>query len=653
MKKTTWTDAAAEDADDKDLVRLLEDEVNAIEESPTEKARRGRIIRDLELFYGERIASLNEVSWGAFDDFEWDANDLTFNVTAAITMATTNWVCSFNPRADFAPSNGDYKLLRGCKDMRQSCDAWMDDNKIYEEREFMMRDVLTSDAGVIKLWSDGKKIHAARFPSWEFLVSRRQGRYRKPPCLYHVRWIPIEEAVSEYAKDEGDEHRIRLSSRTSTDGISYGEGGDIVRVIDAYDRADGDDAGHHVILAGGLCALREPWKWEGHPAVVKRYEWKGLGYWGKSSIHFIRGIQIALNDATMAASEAHDMSSHQVAVVDENDPGFQTTDEPVRIYKTAAGRTPPNFLNPPAMGRERYEWIELLKRSAYETLGIPENLAQGMAQRNLESGEALRESVEVKSDRISKLVKMNEDIIVEVADWWRKLSSELPPQKWQVIDRGMLKTVETPRIAENVAVRVLPTSLFGNSKSARIDKAFEFVDRGILTQEDAFRAVDVPDLEPVTNLRLSEANLREQTVDDILQDNKLEWPPETMDPKAMYEYAKRRHYAALCSGVKFPMENLASLCKLIDAYAAMIKAAEEKTSAAAATVPPPPPGMMPPPQGGTNVPPSPGGAPMDPALMPPPPAVPGAPMPGAPPPLPPMPPALPPTGTGGPPVPLQ
>ncbi|HVQ52661.1 MAG TPA: hypothetical protein VMS92_21710 [Mycobacterium sp.] len=641
-KKHTWTDMADEDADDHELVRLLGDEVNAIEESPTEKSRRSRLIGDLELYYGTRLGSLFDVSWGTYDAFDWQPDDLVFNRCAAIIQAAVNWVSSFKPRADFAPSNGDYKLLRGCKDMRQSCDAWMDQEKFYEERAFMLRDLLTSDAGVMKIWSDGNRIRAARMPSWEILVSPNQGRYRQPPCIYHSRWVPVEQAIYEYAENDGDESAIRLGSRTSPEGVSYGPRGEVVRVIDAYDRADGDDAGHHVIIAGNLLALREAWKWDGHPFVIKRFDWKSVGFWGTSMIHFIRGVQIATNDATLAAGEAHDMSSHQIAVVDENDPPFQTSNAVTRVYKTRAGARDPQIINPPAMGRERYDWLDMLRSAAYETTGIPENLAQGMAQRNLESGEALRESVEVKSDRISRLVNINEEIVTESADWWRKLSSELPPQKWQVIVRGMMKTVETPRIAENVAVRVLPTSLFGASKSSQIDKAFEFVDRGILTQEDAFRAVDVPDLEGVTNLRLAESNLREQTVDNILQDNQYDTPPEYMDPKAMHVYAKNRYFEALTSGVKFPPEHLELLCKLIDAEAARAMAAEKKASAAAVTVPPPPPGMAPP-----GAPP-PAGPPMDPALMPPP-----GPMPGAPPPLPPMPPALPPTGTGGPPVPLQ
>ncbi len=354
------------------------------------------------------------------------------------------------------------------------------------------------------------------------------------------------------------------------------------------------------------------------PVVVKRFDWRTVGFWGVSGINSIRGVQLSMNDHTESMDGAHRMSSHQVLQCQENDKPLQQANDNVRVYTYK--NTPMTVTNPPPVGTEAYRYIELLRDIAYETWGVPRQLAQGMKQPGLNSGIALRESVEIKSDRISQLTKMNEEIITETADWWRKLSNELPAQEWRIMEGGLMKTIKQPHLGDNVAVAVLPTSLFGTSVSGRIDKAFDLVNRKILTEEDALRAVDVPDLDPIMNLRMAEANLREQIVDDILIDGVLKMPPEYMDPAKMAEYAKNRYFRALVNGVKYPPGHLDLLTKLLDAEITRAKAA-----AAPPTPPPgppmPPPGapaMMPPP--GAGLPPQAPGlvAPMMPPPLPPP-----------------------------------
>lgn len=619
IDKPAWwelaVDAEGEDADTSPLAMELDREVQRIENSGGERTRRGNMIFDLELYYGMRLGTLYDVRLGKYDSMDWQPEDLCYNLVFALVGAVVNWVCSFNPRADFVPSNGDYKLERGAKDMRQSCDTWMRVKNIYAERSFMFRDMLTTDGGVMKVYDDGKTVDARRFPSWEFLVDEADGRNRDPEVIHHVQWVSLEEAFTKYADGDKSKESIRLGVTTDVEGISYSSTNSCVRVVDSYKRGP---EGRHVLMVGRYIARNDVWKHDGWPVVVKRFDWRTVGFWGVSAINSIRGVQLTMNDHTDSMDSAHRMSSHQILNCQEQDKPMQQANDPVRVYTYK--NNPMTVTNPPPVGGEAYRYIELLRDIAYETLGVPRQLAQGMKQPGLNSGIALRESVEIKSDRISQLTKMNEEIITEVADWWRKLSNDLPAQSWQVMEGGMMKTVKQPHLGDDVAVAVLPTSLFGNSVSGRVDKAFDLVDRGILTEEDAMRAVDVPDLDPIMNLRMAEADLRRQIVDDILIEGTLKLPPEYMDPGKMAEYAKNRYFRALCNGVKYPKENLDLLTKLLDA---------EITRAKAAAAPPPAPPMGPPP-----------GMPPAPAMMPPPgaglpPQAPGLVAPIQPPPLPP------------------
>lgn len=596
------------------LAQRLGTAVEAIENSPAEKIRRNNMIFDLELYYGCRLGGLWDANLGKYESQVWAPENLTYNIIFGLVGTVRNRICAFRPRANFIPSNGDFKLFRGAKDTRAACDAWMRKKNIYAERSFMFRDILTSPLGFIKVYDDGKEVDARRFPPWELLVDQRDGRNRDPQVMIHSPWITVDQAVDDYGDgDEAKEALIRAGSTVDgVAGISYGQPGDaMVRVVDAYRRGP---KGRHVIMVGKLIALDEEWEHDGHPFIVKRFDEAPTGFDGISGINSIRGVQLALNEETESMEQAHHLTSEQVWQVQDTDNPLQLNNRVVRTYKYK--NAPAQVINPPAVGQERYQWINQLKEIAYEVWGVSQFLASGMPQPNLDSRVAIREAGETQNDRIALLAQMNEEIICEVAEWWRRLSEKLPAQKYQVQDRGIMRHVEFPKMGDNVMCEVLPSSLFGNSVAGRIDKAFELADKGIITLEDALRAIQVPDLDPIMNLRLAEMSLREQIVDNILELNKLEMPIDYMDPVAMATYAKNRLFHALTSGIAFPTSHIATMCKLIDAE---LDRAAKKAQAAA-------PAPAPQVQAAPPLPPMPGTAPIPgmPPAAPPPPAMPGA-----------------------------
>ena len=586
-----WYNVPAEGEDaTRNLMQSLTSYVDRIENSPAETIRRNNMIFDLELYYGTRLGSLWDVNLGKYEAANWKPENLAYNITFGLVGTVRNRICSFRPRANFVPSNGDFKLFRASKDTRAACDAWMRRENVYAERSFMFRDVLTSPLGFMKAYSDGvKKVEARRFPPWELLVDQQDGRNRDPLCMAHARWITLEEALGQYADDdESVASLIRAGASSDVKCISYGAEGDaMVRVVDAYTRGDDKD-GHHVLMVGRHIALNERWKHDGHPFIVKRFDEQPTGYDGVSGINSIRGVQIAVNEETESMQESHHMTSQQVWQVQENDSPLQLNNAHVRVYKYKNQAA--QVINPPAVGQERYQWVKQLRDIAYEVWGVSQFLASGMPQPNLDSRVAIREAGDTQQDRIALLAQINEEIITETADWFRKLSEELPPQSYQIQDRGIMRTVEMPKMGDNVMVETLPSSLFGQSVAGRIDKAIELSEKGVIPVEDALRAIQIPDLDPIMNLRLAEVNLREQIVDDVLEENRLNMPPDYMDAAGMATYAKNRYFHALTSGVKFPPAHLETLCKLIDAELDRAKKKEAASAPQQPAAPAPQPG---------------------------------------------------------------
>jgi hypothetical protein len=608
---------------EKDLAAALDTAIRAIEESASEKTRRDNLIYDLELYYGCRIGSLYDIQVRGYDAQDWQPENLQYNIVYALCSTVQNRICSFRPRADFVPSSGDYKLRSRAKDMRAGCDAWMQEDHIYEERDFMVRDILTSDAGVIKIYDDGEEhITASRFPSWEFLVAEKDGRNRRPWCMFHVRWIPLDEALAKYAPDEGDDpsqldQALRMGALDAggmSAGIAYGLGVQMVREVDAYKRANskGED-GRRVIMCGRKIALDKPWKHPEFPVVIKRFDKRSIGFWGISGIHTVRGLQTALNDEMMAIQAAHENASLLVVQHQEGSSAPKVNNAFMRVESYT---TQPNiYTTPPPVHQERYRYIEEMRKIAYEVWGVSQFIAAGTKQPGVTSKVAIREVSELQSDRLALLSQMNEEIIVEVADWWRKLNEDLGQRAtWRVMDRGMIRKVTFAPMGDDVFVRVLPTSLFGQSVAGRVDKAMEYVDKEWLSREDAMRAVDVPDLAPIIDLELSEPYYMEGIVDEILEQGIYETPSEYLDPAKMVAYAKKRYFAAVRSGVDWPAGHIGLLCKLIDAE---MKRASSQAPAQAAAPPAgaPPAGPAPMPTPGAPAPmPAPAAGPPPPAM---------------------------------------
>lgn len=597
-----------------DLPDALDKAIRAIEESPGEKKRRENLVYDLELYYGCRLGSLYDVRFSGADAMDWEPENLQYNIVFALVSTVRNRICSFRPRADFSPTNGDFRMRTVAKDWRASCDAWFKRDKIYREVSFMVRDILTSDAGVIKAYSDDTQVYGRRFPSWEFLVSEADGRYRDPECMFHVRWVALEEALAQYGDEdpEDPDRQLDVAIRSGVlDGtaenigvVAYATGKQLVRVADCYKRGPN---GRHVIMVGRKIVLDKPWKHDGFPFIVKRFDERAIGYWGVSGINSIRGLQLALNEEMGTIETAHHMTSAHIIQVQEGEAVPKVDNNIVRIvrYQTQ----PHQITAPPAMNAERYRYVEELRKIGYEVWGVSQFVASGVKQPGVESAVAIRESTELQSDRLALLSQMNEEIVVELADWWRKLSEELPnKQKWQVMQRGMLREVTNEPMGKDATVEVLPTSLFGQSVAGRVDKAMDYVKRGWLSKQDAMRAVDVPDLAPIMDLELAETYYMEQIVDDILEEGVYETPSEYLDPNLMVAYAKKRFFAAKTSGVKYPPGNLGKLTKLIDAETKRASASAPQSAApsAAPGAAPAPGGAAPPPEA---APPMPGGPP--------------------------------------------
>jgi hypothetical protein len=617
-----------------ELCRRLQGAVESIAKSNDELERRKGLKFDLELYMGEQLPDLDQLgSSKMLRAHNVDAEHQVFNASYALVNTVLNRVTSFRARAQFLPNGGNWKARRAARDMTDMSDAWAEQQNYQDEAAFAFRDSLTGDAGVLKFYEEDGAIKVGRFPSWEFLVEYKEGEHREPMCLYHVRQMPISMA----ARNLGVEPSEIASTGTwdHSASLSYGEG--TVLVADAWTRGP---KGRHAQIVSNHVVVDREWEYDGFPASVNRFDWRPTGFWGIGGITPIRSIQLELNELQVTLREAHRRMASAIISTseDESAEAIPTNDYVSMVrYKIA----PPNIQNPAAVHPGIYKYAETLYKQAFETWGVSQQVASGTKPTGANSAVAIRESVELQTDRLALLSQRWERMRIDAATWWWRLTRDMAKRtgekpKWRGISKGQWKELVFGDLDQEYEIRAYPSSIFGQSIAGRFDRATELIEGGWLSREDAMKSLDVPDLSPVMDLALSESYLMEKIVDDVLETGTLTMPPRYLDKQKVWAYAKSRYYLALTGDGDYDPPNISKLTTLIDA---MGPPPEQAAAAVAAGPPQPPTPPAPPP--GLGGPPGavPGPVPGGPAPMPPTggpvpmsmPGGPGGPIPGGPP----------------------
>ena len=569
MMQKSWFDEDATDAEDAPgmlsaMAMSLQSTVARIEDSPEESYRRKELLTNMEAYLGRRLSSLYQIH-GESDGFFSSSDRALFNVTYSVINTIRSRICSFRARAQFIPSNGDAQARRVARDLTTMSDAWADEVQYQKEASFAFRDLLTSDTGCIKIYRDGDKIKASRFPPWEFLVDPAEAVYGEPECLYHVTYVPLDVAA---AKFDVDPVLLNGAVVSAPRGITYSSDRQVVRVVEGWRR--GPD-GRHVVVVGSHVHEDEVWKYDKFPVAFRSFDEAPVGMWGVSAITPILGLQRELNLTQERLQEAH---ANAVGLAWILGAGESVTSKITNAHTTILREKNPGAIrtiNPPPLHPEAYQYLEVIKGMVYDTLGVSQFIAAGTKQPGVNSAVAIRESSELQSDRLSLLSQLWETWRVEVATWWRDLTRDMAADgvkpKWRGLNRGAWQEFVFPAESDDYEIRAFPSSVFGQTVSGRLEKAMEASEKGWISAEDAMKAIDVPDLAPMLDLRMAETYALENIVDDILERNEYVTPDEMINPEKLGAYARSRYLLALTDGAKYSTEVMSKMLTLND-YAA-------------------------------------------------------------------------------------
>lgn len=537
-------------------------------------SRRNDILFYTELYMGRPLGDLYQLSMSGYERNPlWNSEDITFNICYAIVNAIRNRICSFRPRAQFLPNGGDYRVNRAARDKTDMSDAWAHKNKYQEEASLMFRDLLIGDGGVLKVDDSGDEVTVARYPEWEFLFDEVESRYRRPDCAYHVTYLPIEQASAMYRIPMD---KLRESSISSPSGIVYG--GSMprtqIRIVHAWKRGP---EGRTILVCGNhiVAGSDRKWKYDGWPLITRTFDEGQIGFWGTGAVSQLVDLQLEINDAYQRIREGHQKTAMQLIALQENEEApskLNNANTQIVRFKNQA----PVFAPIAPISPQWFQYVDHMKGLGYETLGVSPQIAAGVKPAGLTAAVAIQESTELQQDRLALLSQLWEGTVVDVAEWWNRLTKDLirdgRAQKitFRAVKRGSFSELAFPSPGEGEEdveeeIRVYPSSIFGATVAGRLERANFLIDKGWLSREDAMRAADVPDLSPIVDLQLAPQYCMESIVDDILEEGRYQTPPPYLDAQTLFTYARQRYLLAFSSKANYPMQHMALLSKLIDA----------------------------------------------------------------------------------------
>jgi hypothetical protein len=574
-----------------DLVRKLNSTIDSIENDQQEKNRRGWLAFDLELYTGEKVTDLEQPNeLFARPDPNAD-NSQIFNKSYSLVSTLRNRIASFRPRAQFLPNQGNGKAKRAGRNMTALSDAWADAVGYQKEASLKLRDELTCDLGWLKVYVEDGETKCARFPPWELLWDKEDGKYADPECLYHVRRIPTVTAAAMLGIEPSELNQGGSWDPAGAVGVTTSQ--QRIRIVDAYQRGPN---GRHVVIVGNRLIVDDDWHYDGIPYVYGHFDQKHVGMSGMSVVSLNRAAQIELNEQQLTLRETHHQGATKVIHVkkgEEQPTGLNNAYVAVDLYTN----TPANVEVPAAVNPEIYKYIDTLEGQMFDTIGVSPNSSRGQSRAGVTAAVAIREDTELQNDRSALVSQDWEQTRVVVGKWWWRLTRDYAKAhpdakpKWKAISRGVWKEMVFEDITGEYEVRVLPSSLFGQSLAGQFQKANDLIKEGWLTKEQAMSALNVPDISPITDQILAEQMLMEKIVDDILENEEYTSPDEYLSKEALFNYARSRYFLALLDD-SYSAGALNLMRRLLNATKP-----QQPAAPAAAAPPPGPPGAPPGPVG--------------------------------------------------------
>lgn len=526
------------------------------------------------------------------------ASRLSLNVVKNICTAVTAEVTSDKPKVMFLTSGGDYTEQKKAKQLTKFTEGQFYESNLYSLAPTIFLDACIYGTGMMKVYTEEGSIKCERVFPWEVLVDEADGRDMAPRQVYQSKKMDKLVLCELYP-----EHEKSIMNAPITQSFDY-EAGDtsltgylsnLIQVREAWHLPSGKKAkdGKHVITIEGCVLLDEEYTRDYFPFVTIRWSKAPVGYWGIGIAEGLTGLQIEINSVLRSIQQSIHMIGKGQWLVENSSRVLSTyLDNDIGTITKFSGIAP-QFYAPQIMAPEVYSYLWALYAKAYEIEGVSQLSAQSQKPSGLDSGKALRTYNDIQTKRFIVVAREYEGFFLEAArqmiDLGRELSEEDPSYSVKVDGPRSFERIKWKDVnlsADEYVLKAYPINAFSDDPAEKMQQVQEYVQAGMIDQEEGLRLLDFPDIEQTFNRRFASHNLIEDLIENMIDKGQYEAPEPFIDLDDAIKTTQMAYVQGKLN--KVPQDNLDLLLRFMSDAIAL------KTPPASAMPQPPMPTDLPP-----------------------------------------------------------
>lgn len=500
-----------------------------LEDQQSTKDREERFRRYARLYGNATILGLKPWEYSRV----LDETRVTRNVIASCVETATAMIAANRPAPQFLTNGADYKLRRKAEKLNKFGKGLLHASGFYRLAPSVFRDGAIFGTGFSKILDDEGEICTERVFPWDILVEDTDALYGKPRTLTQRMYIPRDVALARWP-DAADAIR-------SASGIDRGQGdsqaSDHIAFYESWHLPSSKKAkdGRHVIALERHAVLYERWTRPQHPFAIFRWEEPMAGFWGRGIPERLQGLQVEINRLLIKVQESMHLGGMFKVILEAGGgvPKAHVNNEIGAIYMVNPGARPPTVVPQQSVHPEILTQIDKLEVKAFDEIGISQMASRSEKPAGLDSGVALREYNDIKSDRFVMVGRAWEqlhldvvDVGIEVARSIRGFSVDVPDKNAKVEIRWADVDLER----DGYILQCFPTSLLPQTPAGRVQGVQDLINIGALPQDNVLEMLNVPDLEEITDLATSSRRAVRARVAAML-DEPMESAYQAPDPR--------------------------------------------------------------------------------------------------------------------------
>lgn len=461
---------------------------------------------------------------------------LSFNIISSMCDTATSKITKNKPRPFFLTDSGSFEMQTRAKKLNKFVMGQFYQTKIYDIMPKVFLDSCIFGTGFLKIFRDGPNIRCERVLPHEVVVDDVEAIHGSPRQLHQIKYVHKDVLIERYP---GFKKEIQSAGLINNNAATVFENPQndktlMVRVIESWHLPSASEAkdGKHIISIDTATLMEEDYTRSYFPFVKLTWTPKLLGYFGKGISESIQDIQFEINKILRIIQMSMELTCIPKWFVEAGSKIVKShLSNKIGGIVTYAG-TPPQLQDLGAVSPALFSHLDRLYARAFEQVGVSQLSAQSAKPAGLNSGKALREYNDIESERFMSVAKEYESAFLEASRQMINLAKEIN-EKYddytvKVPGSKFLETIKWADIDledDMYMMQCFPTSNLPTTPAGRLQYVQELTQAGFLSQEEALKLLDFPDIQKYVDRKNAPIEDIENMIDRMMEYNEYE-PPE-------------------------------------------------------------------------------------------------------------------------------